>query len=188
MKKGKLIIFSAPSGAGKTTIVRHLLEKNAQLAFSISATTRKARDYEKHGIHYYYLSADEFEQKIKENAFVEYEQVYEDLYYGTLHQEMERIWSMGKHIIFDIDVQGGINLKKMYGERALSIFVQPPSVEILAKRLTNRKTESEESLSTRIQKSTKELDFAPSFDTILVNDLLEDAFSDAQKLVDDFVK
>ena len=188
MEKGKLIIFSAPSGAGKTTIVKHLLNKNDTLAFSISATTRDARHYEKHGVHYYFISTAEFEQKIKQDAFVEHEQVYEGLYYGTLHEEMNRLWAMGKHIIFDIDVQGGINLKKMYGKRALSIFVQPPSAEILAERLRNRKTESEESLNARIQKSTKELDFAPSFDTILVNDALEDAFSDAQKLVDDFVK
>ena len=139
-------------------------------------------------MHYYFISTAEFEQKIKQDAFVEHEQVYEGLYYGTLHEEMNRLWAMGKHIIFDIDVQGGINLKKMYGKRALSIFVQPPSAEILAERLRNRKTESEESLNARIQKSTKELDFAPSFDTILVNDALEDAFSDAQKLVDDFVK
>lgn len=188
MEKGKLIIFSAPSGAGKTTIVRHLLEKNTDLAFSISATTRAARDYEKNGVHYYFLSATDFEQKIEEKAFVEYEQVYEGSYYGTLHQEMERLWAMGKHILFDIDVKGGINLKKMYADRALSVFVQPPSAEVLAQRLRNRKTESEESLNARIQKSTQELDFAPLFDTVLVNDVLETAFEDAQKLVDDFVK
>lgn len=187
MEKGKLIIFSAPSGAGKTTIVKHLLGKNSNLAFSISATTRKARDYETNGIHYYFISPSEFEQKIKENAFVEHEQVYQNLYYGTLRQEMERLWALGKQIVFDIDVKGGINLKKMYGEQALSIFVQPPSAEILAERLRNRKTESEASLKARIEKSTQELDFAPQFDCVLVNDVLETAFSDAQKLIDDFI-
>lgn len=184
----KLLIFTAPSGAGKTTITRHLLKKFDFLAFSVSATTRAARAHEEDGVHYYFLSHDTFKEKIKEKAFVEWEEVYDNQYYGTLKLEIERLWNAGKHILFDIDVQGAKRIKKLYKEQALAVFVQPPSKEILIERLKNRKTEDEKSLKKRIKKATKELKYANKFDTILVNDVLDVALKEAEELVLDFIK
>ena len=178
MEKGKLIIFSAPSGAGKTTLVKHLLEINPNLSFSISCATREKRTNETHGKDYYFLSVDEFNQKIDEQAFVEWEEVYPNHFYGTLRSEIERIWNEGKHVVFDIDVKGGLKLKEIFGDRALAIFVQPPTLDELAKRLTARNTDSPEKLRMRIEKATDELAFADQFDQILINDNLHDAKSE----------
>lgn len=183
----KLLIFTAPSGAGKTTITRHLLKTFDFLAFSVSATTRTPREKEEDGIHYYFLSHKEFKKKIKSKAFVEYEEVYENQYYGTLKKEIKRLWKDGKHILFDIDVQGAKKIKKVYGDQALAIFIQPPSEEVLIERLKNRKTEDEKSLKKRIKKATKELKYANKFDTILVNDILEDALKEAEEIVLAFI-
>lgn len=183
----KLLIFTAPSGAGKTTITRHLLKKFDFLAFSVSATTRAPRPYEKDGIHYYFLSPKDFKKKIKKKAFVEWEEVYENQFYGTLKTEVERLWEAGKHILFDIDVQGAKRIKKVYKDQALAIFVQPPSKEVLIERLKNRKTEDEKSLKKRIKKATKELKYANKFDEILVNDVLDVALKEAEELVLDFI-
>lgn len=185
---GKLIIFSAPSGSGKTTIVRELLANNSNLGFSISACTRPPRgDYEKHGVDYYFLSADDFRQRIADNQFAEWEEVYPGTYYGTLKSEIERLWSLGKHVLFDVDVKGGLALKEAYENKALAVFVRVPSVEVLEQRLRARGTESEESLAKRISKMNYELSFEPNFDVVLVNDDLESALSRAQQLIDDFV-
>lgn len=189
MKEGKVIIFSAPSGSGKTTIVKHLLQTNDHLGFSISACTRdkRGRD-EENGKDYYFLTPEEFKKRIDADEFVEWEEVYRGAFYGTLKSEIDRLWSEGKHVLFDVDVKGGINLKKYFGEKALSIFVQPPSMEILEERLRNRGTEDEDSLSRRLFKVKFEMSFKDRFDTILVNDHLEESFAKAQQLVDDFVK
>ncbi|MEY4647039.1 MAG: hypothetical protein RIQ98_875, partial [Bacteroidota bacterium] len=174
--EGKLIIFSAPSGSGKTTIVKQLLENNANLGFSISACTRDKRGRsEANGQDYYFMTPDEFRQKIEEDAFVEWEEVYPGAYYGTLKSEIERIWASGKHVIFDVDVKGGLALKNYYKERALSVFVKVPTLEMLEDRLRARGTETEESLSKRIFKMKFEWSFQDKFDVILVNDKLEDA-------------
>ena len=186
--KGKLIIFSAPSGAGKTTIVKHLLQQNLNLEFSISATSRKARPNEKHGKDYYFLSNTEFRQKIENNEFLEWEEVYNDILYGTLKNEVERIRETGKNVVFDVDVVGGLNIKKYYGIDALAVFVQPPSVEELRTRLTNRSTETEEKIKMRVAKAEEELSYAPQFDVILINDSLEKAFEKAESLVSSFLK
>lgn len=186
--KGKLIIFSAPSGAGKTTIVRHLLEKNLNLGFSVSATSRAPRHNETHGKDYYFLSEEEFRAKIKNNDFLEWEEVYNGVFYGSLKSEVERIRDLGKNVIFDVDVVGGLNIKKFYGDDALAIFVQPPSVEELRNRLINRSTESEEKILMRIAKAEHELGFAPQFDMVIINDNLENAFLKAEKLVKDFIR
>lgn len=189
MSNGKLIVFSAPSGSGKTTIVRYLLEqKELHLDFSISATSREKRGEEIDGKDYYFLSASEFQKKIEENAFVEYEEVYKDNYYGTLKSELERIWAEGKHVIFDIDVIGGLNIKKQYPKQTLAVFVSPPSVEELERRLRFRQTETDEKIQMRLAKAEKEIAKANEFDVILKNYDLEIAKNDAYKLVYDYLK
>lgn len=187
MNHGKVIIFSAPSGAGKTTIVKHLLATNQALTFSVSATTRNQRPNEENGKDYYFLTLQDFKQKLAAGEFFEYQQVYDDIYYGTLRAEVARIHAAGKHAIFDVDVQGGINLKKAFGNQALSIFVKVQSVDILAQRLTNRNTETEAKKQERLQKAASELSFANQFDVILINDVLETAFAEATLLVDNFL-
>lgn len=187
MQEGKLIIFSAPSGAGKTTIVHHLLSKIPELEFSISATTRERRGDEVHGSDYYFISKEEFLHKIAKKEFIEFEEVYTGTFYGTLRSEIERIWSNGKHVIFDIDVEGGLHIKKKFGDQALAIFVQPPSLEVLIERLTGRGTDSEEKLAERIVKADKELKYADRFDVILKNYELETACSEALELVGNFL-
>jgi guanylate kinase len=184
---GKILIFSAPSGSGKTTIVRHLLQNNANLGFSVSACTRARRAHEQDGKDYYFLSLAEFRQKIDNQEFVEWEEVYENSFYGTLKSEIERIWAQGKHVIFDVEVHGGLNLKKYYGDKALSVFVTVPSLEILENRLRQRQTESEESLQKRIAKFKYELTFQDKFDAILLNENLEETLQNAQELVSEFV-
>ena len=186
--QGKAIIFSAPSGAGKTTIVRYLLEKKLPLLFSISACSRKRRPNEIDGKDYYFLSVDEFKGKVANNAFVEWEEVYENNFYGTLKSEIDRIWSSHQHIVFDVDIVGGLNLKKYFGDRALSIFIEPPSLDVLFKRLKNRATENEKSLNKRIEKATQEMKFSSSFDLIIINDKLEKAKKDAFEEVSKFLE
>lgn len=186
--EGKLIIFAAPSGAGKTTIVRHILQKFEEVKFSVSATTRQPREGEKEGVHYYYLSLEEFTQKIKSEEFIEYEQVYEDIYYGTLKVEVERLWSLHKHVIFDIDVKGALTIKKQFGSRALTIFVEPPSLEELSTRLRSRGTETEENIKKRIAKFSEELKFLTKFDKRVINDHLPTALQEAEDIVQNFIK
>ena len=186
--KGKAIIFSAPSGAGKTTIVKSLLEKELPLLFSISACSRNRRPNEINGKDYHFLSLDDFKSKIASNAFVEWEEVYENNYYGTLKSEIERIWNSHQHVVFDVDVVGGLNLKRHFGDNALAIFIEPPSLDILFKRLENRATESKKSLNARIEKATYEMTFSSSFDLIIVNDNLEKAKNDAFEKVKKFLK
>lgn len=188
MDNGKLVIFSAPSGAGKTTIVQHLLQVFPNLEFSVSATSRPVRGDESHGSDYYYLSEDEFRKRISNGEFVEWEEVYPGQMYGTLHAEVERIWRKGHHVIFDVDVKGGINLAKKFGERALSVFVMPPSVAALEKRLRLRATEPEEKILMRIAKAKSELDDAVYFDTVLLNDNLEEALVRAEEMVKRFLE
>lgn len=183
----KLIIVSAPSGAGKTTIVRHLLSLPLQLAFSVSATSRAPRPGESDGLDYYFLSADTFRQKIDAGEFLEWEEVYPGTYYGTLKSEVERIWDEDKSVVFDVDVIGGLNIKKIYGDKALAVFVQPPSVEVLHQRLRSRSTESEDKIATRIAKAEYELSFAPEFDVVLINDNLQAALVEAEKRVINFL-
>ncbi len=186
--KGKLIVFSAPSGSGKTTIVKHLLGiKDLNLEFSISATSREKRGNEVDGKDYYYLSLKEFKNNIKNDAFLEWEEVYRDNFYGTLKTEVERIWALGKNVIFDIDVSGGLRIKRKFPEQTLAIFVKPPSIDELKIRLKNRKTETEEKISMRVAKASAELATAPLFDVIVVNDDLDKALAKAEKLVSDFV-
>lgn len=185
--KGKLIIFSAPSGAGKTTIVRQLLERGLNLEFSVSATSRLPRINEKNGRDYYFLSIEEFMKKVDADEFLEWEEVYSGVCYGTLKSEVDRICDAGKNVIFDVDVVGGLNIKRCFGERALAIFVQPPSVEELRTRLKNRSTETEEKIAVRIAKAEHELSFASKFDVIVTNDHLENAVNEAEKLVRDFI-
>ncbi len=184
---GKCVIFSAPSGAGKTTIVQYLLGKIPELAFSISACSREPRGQEEHGKHYYFLGIEGFKQKIESGEFIEWEEVYTDNFYGTLKSELERIWSEGKTVIFDVDVVGGLNLKKIIGKNALSIFVQPPSFEALESRLRFRSTETEEKIAMRLAKAHVELDRAPEFDYILVNDDLDRACKEAEEIVRKFI-
>ncbi len=187
--EGKLIIFSAPSGSGKTTIVKQLLADNPNLGFSISACTRDKRGRsEANGQDYYFMTPDEFRAKIDEDAFVEWEEVYPGAYYGTLKSEIERIWATGKHVIFDVDVKGGLALKNYYKDRALAIFVKVPTLDMLEDRLRARGTETEESLSKRIFKMKFEWAFQDKFDVILVNDQLEDAVKEAQRLFDHFTR
>jgi len=189
MSSGKAIIFSAPSGSGKTTIVKHLLKTNPQLGFSISACTRdkRGRD-EQNGKDYYFLTPEEFKSKIDQNAFVEWEEVYEGNFYGTLKAEIERIWNEGKTVIFDVDVKGGLHLKEYFGDRALAIFVKVPSLEVLSSRLRDRGTESEESLSRRLYKAKFELSFEDKFDVSLINDDMEKSFLEAETLVNNFLQ
>lgn len=186
-KEGKLVIFSAPSGAGKTTIVHHLLGRIPDLEFSISATTRTPRGDEENGKDYYFISLAEFTHRIAKKQFVEFEEVYTGTFYGTLRAEIERIWAKGKTVIFDIDVEGGMHLKRKYDGQALAIFVQPPSLEVLKERLTGRGTDSAEKLAERFEKAEKELNYAPQFDIILKNYDLETACTEAKKLVTDFI-
>ena len=187
MEEGKLIIFSAPSGAGKTTIVRHLLGKIPDLEFSISATTRPARGEEVNGKDYYFISLAEFTHRIANKQFVEFEEVYTGTFYGTLRTEIERIWAKGKTVIFDIDVEGGLHLKRKYNEQALAIFVQPPSLAVLKERLSGRGTDSNEKLQERFAKAEKELNYAPQFDIILKNSDLQTACKEAEELVKEFI-
>jgi len=187
MIQGKLIIFSAPSGAGKTTIVKHLLKKFPLLSFSISATTREARGDEQHEKDYYFISQEDFLHKVSHHEFVEFEEVYKGTFYGTLRSEIQRIWNEGKHVIFDIDVEGGLRLKRKYEEDALAIFVQPPSLEVLKERLSGRGTDSQEKLQERFIKAEKELKYADKFDVVLKNFDLHTACEEAEKLVSDFI-
>jgi guanylate kinase len=185
---GKLIVFSAPSGSGKTTIVRHLLNQDQfQLEFSISATSREARGKEKDGEDYYFISAKEFKNKIKLDEFLEWEEVYIDNFYGTLKTEVERIWAKGKHVIFDIDVAGGLRIKKKFPERTLAVFVKPPDINELIIRLKQRGEESPEKIAMRVAKAPTEMATAPQFDTIILNDDLTTALNDAENLVKDFL-
>ncbi len=185
---GKCIIFSAPSGSGKTTIVKHLLANNSNLGFSISACTRDKRGRnEENGKDYYFLSPEEFKRRIDNNEFIEWEEVYQGAFYGTLKSEIDRIWSLGRHVIFDVDVQGGLHLKEYFKDKALAIFVKCPSMEVLEQRLRTRNTDSEESISTRLFKVNFEMSFESKFDVTLLNEKLEDALLNAQKLLDDFI-
>ena len=184
---GKAIIFSAPSGAGKTTIVKSLLANKLPLSFSISACSRHKRENEINGKDYHFLSIEDFKQKINEQAFIEWEEVYENNYYGTLKSEIERIWNDKKHVVFDVDVVGGLNLKKHFGNNALAIFIQPPSMDVLFKRLRNRATESEASLNKRIDKAKHEMTYSSSFDSIIINDQLKETIEVAEKKVKDFL-
>jgi guanylate kinase len=186
--QGKLIIFSAPSGAGKTTIVRHLLDRNLNLEFSISATSREKRHTETDGKDYYFLTPEEFRSKIENNDFLEWEEVYNGSYYGTLKSEVDRIRSLGKNVIFDVDVIGGCSIKKIYGNEALAVFVQPPSVEELRKRLVSRSTDAPEVIEKRVAKAAYELTFANQFDCIIVNENLEKAFAEAELCIRKFIE
>ena len=187
--KGKLFVFSAPSGSGKTTIVRHLLaQEKFNLEFSISATSREPRGFEVDGQDYYFISLKEFKENIKNDSFLEWEEVYRDNFYGTLKTEVERIWAKGKHVIFDIDVVGGLRIKKKFPEQTLAVFVKPPSVDELKIRLKKRKTESDEKINMRIAKASVELATAPQFDTIIKNYDLEVALKEAEDLVSDFLQ
>ncbi len=184
----KVVVFSAPSGSGKTTIVRHLLQKFPQLGFSISACTRDKRGRsEENGKDYYFLTPEDFRTRIENNEFVEWEEVYEGAFYGTLKSEVERIWDSGRSVIFDVDVKGGISLKDFYQEKALTIFVKVPSIESLRERLKGRGTESEDSLSRRLFKVQFEMGFQDRFDVVLLNDNLEDTLKEAEKIVSDFL-
>ena len=185
--EGKLFIFSAPSGAGKSTIVQHLLKRDLGLEFSISATSRAPRPGEKDGREYHFISPETFRRMIRERAFIEWEEVYPNQYYGTLFSEVEHIWKRGHHAIFDIDVAGGLNLKHMYGGRACAIFVQPPSLEVLEQRLRDRGTDDEASLQKRLGKAAFEMEYATRFDHIVVNDRLEQALKEAEKIILDFL-
>ncbi|MBX7204912.1 MAG: guanylate kinase [Bacteroidia bacterium] len=187
MSTGKVIIFSAPSGSGKTTIVKHLLETNSNLAFSVSATTRKPRPGEVNGKDYYFLTNTDFLQRVQNNEFAEHEEVYPGTYYGTLRSEVERIWAIGKVVVFDVDVVGGLNLKRIWGSSALAVFVKPPSIEVLQNRLKARATETEQDLEKRVHKAISELKYEPKFDVVLINDRLEETFEKAHQLLQDFL-
>ena len=184
----KVIIFSAPSGSGKSTIVSHILKLHPEMEFSVSATSRAPRGQERNGIEYHFFTADEFRKMIEEDKFVEYEEVYAGSFYGTLKSEVQRIWDKGHVIIFDVDVKGGVNLKKYFGDKALSIFIQAPSVEELRKRLIARGTDSAEAIAKRVAKASEEMTYADKFDYILVNDDLQKAYAEAEKVVDDFLQ
>jgi len=183
-----ILIFSAPSGAGKSTLVNYLLSKNPNLEFSISATSRKPRGQEQNGKEYYFISADEFRRRVQNDEFVEYEEVYPDLFYGTLKAEVERIESKKHHVVFDVDVKGGVNLKRIFGDRALSLFIAPPSVDVLRERLIHRATDSAEMIEQRVGKAAQELTFAPQFDRVIVNDDLSSAKAQLEKEVYGFLK
>ena len=188
MHQGKLIVFSAPSGSGKTTIVRHLLkQKELNLEFSISATSRERRGNEEDGKDYYFLSFEDFKKKIKNDEFLEWEEVYRDNFYGTLKSEVERIWAMGKHVIFDIDVSGGLRIKRKYPDQTLAVFVKPPSIDELKIRLKKRETETADKINMRIAKASAELATAPLFDAVLINEDLEKALSESYILVSNFL-
>ena len=187
MDQGKLIIFSAPSGSGKSTIVRNLLRRDVPIEFSVSATNRAPRGREENGVDYYFLSSEEFKSKINSQAFLEWEEVYPDRYYGTLNAEVDRIWANGKQVVFDIDVEGGLNLKKQFGERALSVFIKAPSLDVLKERLTARNTEDQENLNMRLDKAKSEMAYAKYFDLVIVNDNLEIAQEQAYQKVMNFI-
>lgn len=186
-KRGKLIIFSAPSGSGKSTIIQSLLQRDLNLSFSISATSRAPRGTEKNGVEYYFISPEEFRQRIANGEFLEYEEVYAGKYYGTLKSEVERILDSGRNVIFDVDVVGGLNIKKYYGDQALALFIQPPSIEELKRRLNHRATDAPEVIANRIAKAEYELSFAPKFDCIIVNDILEKAQEEAYQTIRQFL-
>ena len=189
MKEGKLLVFSAPSGSGKTTIVRHLLaQKELNLEFSISATSREKRGEEIDGKDYYFLDTKAFKNKIKNDEFLEWEEVYRDNFYGTLKSEIERIWALGKNVIFDIDVSGGLRIKRKYPEQTLAVFVKPPSIDELKIRLKKRKTESADKINMRVAKASAELATAPLFDKVVVNETLDKALEESYNLVSDFLK
>lgn len=185
---GKCIIFSAPSGAGKTTIVHALLNSLPQLAFSVSACSRAQRGSEVDGVDYHFLTADQFRIKIQNDEFVEWEEVYTDMYYGTLKSEVERIWTSGKTVVFDVDVIGGLNLKNSFKQRALALFIQPPNIAVLEERLRKRNTESDEKIQIRLAKSIQELESATDFDVIIENDVLAEAIEKAKRLVIEFIE
>lgn len=185
---GKLIIFSAPSGSGKSTIINYLLTQNLNLAFSISATSRPPRGAERNGVEYFFLSPEEFRQRIADGEFLEYEEVYHDRFYGTLKSQVEKQLAAGQNVVFDVDVVGGCNIKKFYGDRALSVFIQPPSVEELRKRLVGRGTDTPEVIEDRVAKAAYEMSFAPKFDKIIVNDDLETAKAEALEVITQFLK
>lgn len=184
---GKVIIFSAPSGAGKSTIVNYLLDKGLGLEFSVSATCRPPRGKEQHGKEYYFFTQDEFRQRIEAGEFLEFEEVYPGCFYGTLNSEVERIWARGHTVLFDVDVVGGLNIKKKFGKQALAVFIQPPSVEVLQQRLIGRGTDEPDKIAQRVAKAEYELSFANRFDTVIVNDRLEEALAEAEGKVRDFL-
>lgn len=186
--QGKVIIVSAPSGAGKTSIVRHLLEEVPELKFSISATTRHKRDYEEDGKDYYFITPENFKERLANDEFLEWQEVYDNQYYGSLKCEVERIWNNGQTVIFDVDVLGGLNIKKFYGENALAVFIEPPTIEELVNRLKKRGTETEESLKKRVDKAEYEMSFANQFDRIVLNDDLKTAQQEMIDLVRDFLE
>ena len=187
MSLRKAFIFSAPSGSGKSTIVRHILDLHPEMEFSVSATSRSPRGREVDGEDYWFLTEEEFRSRIAEDGFVEFEEVYPGRFYGTLKSEIERIWNAGHVVIFDVDVKGGVNLKSYFGEDALSVFIQAPSVEVLRKRLEGRGTDSAADIEKRVAKAAEEMTYAPRFDVVLVNDDLQTAFAEAEKLVDTFL-
>lgn len=188
MNEHKLIIVSAPSGSGKSTLVQYLMKQGLGLAFSVSCTSRAPRGEEQHGVDYFFLSPEEFRQRIANDEFLEYEEVYTDKFYGTLKSEVERIGAMGKIAVFDVDVKGGVNIKKFYGDRALSLFIQPPSIEELSRRLHGRGTDAEEVIQQRLAKAGEELTYAPKFDRVIVNDKLEVAQQEILQVVTDFLQ
>ncbi len=187
-RPGKLIIFSAPSGSGKTTLVRHLLKSLKGLRFSVSATSRPPRENEVHGKDYYFLTGESFREKIEQGAFLEWEEVYPGQYYGTLRSEVDLLLEEGYHVLFDIDVEGGLNLKRYYAERALAVFVQPPSLEVMEERLRARGTDDEEQLKKRLEKAAQEMEYASQFDRVLVNDNLDQAKKEARSVVRRFIE
>lgn len=188
MEEGKLIIISAPSGSGKSTIIGRIMQdESLRLAFSVSATTRPRRGQEVHGVDYYYLTTEEFRQKIENDELVEYQEVYEGRYYGTLKSEVERITGMGMNVVLDLDVLGGVNVKRMYGDRAISIFIQPPSVEVLRERLIKRGTDSMEDIQSRVDKAEFEISIGPQFDYTVINDDLDTAVAQVHDLIVDFI-
>ena len=188
MKRGILIIFSAPSGSGKSTIIKYLLECNLDLAFSISATSRAPRGNEQNGVEYFFLTPDEFRAKIAKDEFIEYEEVYKDNFYGTLKSEVERIRENGMNVVFDIDVVGGVNIKNIFGNEALSMFIMPPSVEELRKRLVGRNTDNAETIEKRLDKAEYEISFADKFDKVVINDDLESAKAEALSIIKEFIE
>lgn len=185
--KQKVIIFSAPSGSGKSTIVKYLLSKYPFLEFSVSATSRAPRGLEKDGVDYYFFTPERFRELVAQDAFVEYEEVYPGSFYGTLKSEVERIWKKGHTIVFDIDVKGGVNLKRIFGDKALSVFIKPPSIQELERRLIGRGTDSTEAIAKRVGKAAEELTYEDRFDRVLINDNLEVAFKEASDIVEDFI-
>ena len=184
--KGKLIIFSAPSGSGKSTLINYLMQQGLPLSFSVSATSRAPRGSEQHGVEYYFLTEEEFRTRIAADEFLEYEEVYPGKFYGTHKSEVERLRNAGRHVMFDVDVVGGVNIKRFYGDEAMSVFIQPPSVEVLRERLIGRATDAPEVIATRVAKAEQELTYAPQFDYVIVNDVLEEAQRDVLALVKEF--